>query len=107
MAEKVAVAPHPARPTLAGEVSAGMPHPGRPASEGAVAAGTPRPAQLASEGAATPQQGLAAMGKVAARVLVHPDRHFAGVEDMRAADEMGSLLYPFSSVFSIVDLGGW
>lgn len=80
MAEKVAVAPHPVRLASEGAVAAGTPRHARPASDGRLLQGRlVLLDQPASEGAATPQPGLTTMGKVAARVLVHLVRRFAGV----------------------------
>ncbi|KAM0906616.1 hypothetical protein ACQ4PT_016667 [Festuca glaucescens] len=88
MAENAAATAHPARPASEGLVAAGTSRPSRLASEGLVAAGmslparqasngvgaagTLRPARPASEGVVTPQPGLAEMGKVAPRILIHP-----------------------------------
>jgi hypothetical protein len=64
--------PHPAQPSSEGAVAMGAACPDRPLEVGVVAAGTPRPAWTASERALTPHSPLAAMGKVAARVLLRP-----------------------------------
>jgi hypothetical protein len=72
MPEKDAASPHPTRPALEGAVAAGTACRALPAVLEAVDAGTPRLARSASGAALTPRSPLAAMGKVAARVLLHP-----------------------------------
>jgi hypothetical protein len=89
-----------AAPASEGVVAVAMLYPARPVSEGP---GLLETGRAPTGSAATPQPALAAMGKVAGRVLLRPPgrgRRFASAKGMCAAVVMGNFF--LSSVFSVL-----